>query len=358
MTPGTTDFAGFTPECVELIKKILAGSASGNRVGQFYVIEAEITPELASYLLSVNIANNRSLKSKNTDAAVADIQEDNWRASVSEILVTWNGKLIDGQHRLTAVVRSGKSQRFMVRFGLEEEDIKALDQGTPRRVGEQLAILHPDISGTEATDLAAIAKRILHYRETLPKVLTGRSKFPVNTANTNAYKIWTAAQQNAEISANLGVYRQARAWGRKIENVNKKMHPWNHTLWGTAAVILLETDPSSVEFLRELARDGVTQSMRVAEFLRVARDRASLHVTPVNATRPEQLWKFTAALSFTFHAYNMWRENPNNGFGRGLGPCDLSLTSGLSKLEFQFPVGHPAYVKPRITNRAAKGTSL
>ena len=72
-----------------------------------------ITPELAARLLEGN-KNNRHLRESVVDAYAQDMLNGHWLLNNQGIGLGEDGSVIDGQHRLAAVVKSGCSVRMLV----------------------------------------------------------------------------------------------------------------------------------------------------------------------------------------------------------------------------------------------------
>ena len=72
-----------------------------------------ITPEIAADMLTRNIGN-RPLRPKVWRSYASDMKSGNWRKTHEAIAVSVSGRLLNGQHRLTAVVHSGVPQMFWV----------------------------------------------------------------------------------------------------------------------------------------------------------------------------------------------------------------------------------------------------
>lgn len=72
-----------------------------------------ITPEMAKKWLDNNSPTNRPLDRDKADAFVQEILEDKWRLDGSTITVE-NGVLTNGQHRMTAIIESGKAVTLYV----------------------------------------------------------------------------------------------------------------------------------------------------------------------------------------------------------------------------------------------------
>lgn len=99
-----------------------------------YGIESEfenIGPERAAkYLDTMN--GNRSVRQSHVDFLTAQMKTDKWRKTHQGIAFDKEGRLVDGQHRMWAVVESGVTVTIMVTRGIDPEDIPAMDGGIVR----------------------------------------------------------------------------------------------------------------------------------------------------------------------------------------------------------------------------------
>lgn len=66
----------------------------------------EITPEIAQLMLGKTL-NNRNLNEKVISIFARDMQEGRWALTGDPIKLDRDGNLIDGRHRLRAIVVSG-----------------------------------------------------------------------------------------------------------------------------------------------------------------------------------------------------------------------------------------------------------
>lgn len=106
---------------------------------KFHKVEVvEVTPELATEWLGKNTDNYRSLKSPKTRRYVRDMKNGKWRNTGDPIRFGEDGTLVDGQHRLWALVETGKTYTFIIVSGLTPEDVDALDQGALRTASDVL----------------------------------------------------------------------------------------------------------------------------------------------------------------------------------------------------------------------------
>jgi hypothetical protein len=108
----------------------------------------EITPAQASLWLQNN-PSNRPLRESTVLAYAADMKDGNWVPTHQGICIDENGILIDGQHRLAAIVRSGCTVGMLVTRGLPAalegkriKTIDAVDRGASRSIKDLLKLQH------------------------------------------------------------------------------------------------------------------------------------------------------------------------------------------------------------------------
>ena len=101
-----------------------------------------VTPELAEKWLEKNI-NNRKIRKSVIETYVNDMKNGKWSLVGDSITFDEYGVLTNGQHRLTAVMKSGTSQYFNVMKGIKHN--MNTDRGAKRNVSDNLKIF-TDIS--------------------------------------------------------------------------------------------------------------------------------------------------------------------------------------------------------------------
>jgi hypothetical protein len=120
----------------------------------------EINHETAFDWLKRN-ENNRTLKLNAAKKIAKSIQLDQWKCNHQAIAFDWNGKLIDGQHRLWAIFKSEKTVSVRVTLNCEPESIKTVDTGTSRSNGDMLTLN----GHKNAAKKAAAIKQVINYYE-------------------------------------------------------------------------------------------------------------------------------------------------------------------------------------------------
>lgn len=99
----------------------------------------EITPELAQEWLGMN-THNRHLRERTVATLAAAIERDEWVINGDMIRFSADGVLIDGQHRLHAVVKAGKPITSWVIRGLPAVVQETIDTGNHRGYHDVLAL--------------------------------------------------------------------------------------------------------------------------------------------------------------------------------------------------------------------------
>ncbi len=105
----------------------------GNLVGR----PMRITPELAETWLKANEGNRVLRQSKVLELAEM-MERGAWRLTHQGVAFSPNGRLLDGQHRLQAIVLSGRTVEMMVTHGIDEDAYKVMDIHGKRSLADNL----------------------------------------------------------------------------------------------------------------------------------------------------------------------------------------------------------------------------
>lgn len=125
-----------------------------------------ITPAWAKQVLQTQNTNNRPISHTRVKSLVSDMKSGAFLLTHQGIAFDDSGRLIDGQHRLTAVVEFGQPVQMMVTTDVQSEYrngvllnvMDTVDRGGIRRVGQQLGLSH---GYTNGNNVAAAAKIIV-----------------------------------------------------------------------------------------------------------------------------------------------------------------------------------------------------
>ncbi|GAA1543618.1 hypothetical protein [Nocardioides humi] len=118
----------------------------------------EVTPQIAETWLSRN-PNNRNLRRPVVDSYARDIEAGRWRLNGETVKFGPGGVLLDGQHRLSAVVQAGTSVPMVVVRNLGGDVMATVDTGAKRSYADALKL-----AGEEnTTTLAAVVRRAVMW---------------------------------------------------------------------------------------------------------------------------------------------------------------------------------------------------
>jgi hypothetical protein len=138
----------------------------------------KITPEIASEYLANRWGEQRNLRAAQVARIASDMEAGRFRIS-PDAICRIKGKLANGQHRLEAVVATGKSQSFLVMETNDEDLYKAIDAGLRRTVSDGL------IGLPFAKSMPSIARWVKAY---------------------DSQTIWPSARNASEAAAGSGSY--------------------------------------------------------------------------------------------------------------------------------------------------------
>jgi hypothetical protein len=117
------------------------------------------TPEMARPWFEKNIINNRGIRPQVVDAYPRDMAGGRWTLNGDPIRFDTHGNLIDGQHRLLAIIAANVPVKSFVVRDLDDDVFLTLDSGIKRTMGDELTF------GNEknAIALAAAIQQLMRY---------------------------------------------------------------------------------------------------------------------------------------------------------------------------------------------------
>ncbi len=123
---------------------------------------AELSPTSAREILAGN-NHNRTIREDYVRKLARAMKRGEWIVNGEPIQIAEDGTLLNGQHRLSAVVESGKTVPMLVIRGLPVSAQKTMDMGTRRNLSDVLA-LHGE---SDTTNLGAMLGMLYRYRNGL-----------------------------------------------------------------------------------------------------------------------------------------------------------------------------------------------
>lgn len=241
-----------------------------------------VTPEGATRLLKGNTHNRRVSDAKVTEYARL-MKNDLWAPGSSMISLTKESVVVDGQHRLLAVQKSGTSQWFVFAIGLTEESQDTMDAHTKRTLAGQLQIQEVPLARSVAalTVLAARWSRGMRG-QTLwsstgsvgyPNLTEGRLFVEENPALLEAARMGEHARQKG-VTAPGSVYAML--------------------YWLTSQI---DQDDADVFFEKLISgemlasNDPIFHARKSLETRRDSRDKESMYITLARLIKAWNMWR-------------------------------------------------------------------
>ena len=94
-----------------------------------------VTPEMAKEYLAKN-TDNRNKRGWWVSGLASQIKRGEWIPTHQGVGITKSGKLIDGQHRLEAIIEANIPVEMMVTTGVRDDAYKVLDNGIKRTLSD------------------------------------------------------------------------------------------------------------------------------------------------------------------------------------------------------------------------------
>ena len=114
-----------------------------------------ITPQIAEQYLAKNSNNYRRLYKATVDQYASEMINGEWIFNGEAIKFNKSGKLVDGQHRLSAIVKSGCSVPMVVITDVND-DVNTFDIGKTRSVSDIASANGLDYFCTNTTTVGAV----------------------------------------------------------------------------------------------------------------------------------------------------------------------------------------------------------
>lgn len=189
-----------------------------------------VTPQIAAEWLKDN-PNNRNLNAKLVADYAREMRAGLWLSNGETVKRAHDGVLLDGQHRLAAIVASDTAVEILVVEGLPYAAQDTMDSGRKRTTGDVMAI-HGE---TNSNVLASVARRVWMWD-------LGNRKF-TNTDRPSSTELLTVLEKYPSLrrSAEIGT------------RTNRSYRPAVATVVGTTHHILLQLDEGACsEFFAQL----------------------------------------------------------------------------------------------------------
>ena len=157
----------------------------------------DISPEKAKEYLSLSRGNPRygtSTKLVNVpevDQLARDMRAGNWKNAGGSITFDWNGVLIDGHHRLSAIIKSGKTFPTVVVRGADPSSVSVIDTVVRRPISQRMAASREVGTDLANTRVIAAERIYLAFRKGIrfaERTVTDNEIFDFILEHADSYK--------------------------------------------------------------------------------------------------------------------------------------------------------------------------
>jgi hypothetical protein len=240
-----------------------------------------ITPGKAEQLLAAN-TTNRPLSRSTVRSFAEAMRRGDWLVTHQGIAFDTNGVLVDGQHRLAAVIEADMPVEMTVFTEVEPDTFDVLDTGKRRNAADVLAI-----EGEKSTTmLAAMVRTVWLYRNRPDASWSGGAAGVTNhqivqTLEANP-KIREFVATGERIAAETGMIKSAAgAASYLVEQANKKasLDDWYEGIIDGAG--LAKTDPRLI--FRKTMFAMARKQAGVVQRRRDTREHVALYLKAFNA---------------------------------------------------------------------------
>lgn len=229
-----------------------------------------ITPAKAEEYLLFN-TKNRKLSRRRVSELANTIKRGEWALNGECIKFAGSKKkvlLVDGQHRLEAIVQAGQPVEMCVIRGLEPDAFQTVDAGKPRTPGDCLYVL--DYKNPNA--LAAAGRQLRNY------------EIVADTTRVSNAQLLDTIDRHPKLVERSDEYMRAPLFTRLI--------PHSLGILGYYLASCVDVQAAR-QFFTELASDGFSVQRTPAIVLRDRLEETSLEIIKPTTT-VKRAWLFTA----------------------------------------------------------------
>lgn len=172
------------------------------------VNQVMMTPGMAESLLSRN-TKNRRISTRRVQELSNAILRGEWVEDANPIRISVIGDLMDGQHRVAAIAKSGLTVPVLLATDVEEAARLSIDSGLKRSFGHYL-----QIAGIpQQANVAAVTRTLWLYEQNALNGTGKSARVPTNT------QLWDMFQKHEEI------IREGIHWTGRVRKSGTKLAP-------------------------------------------------------------------------------------------------------------------------------------
>lgn len=219
-----------------------------------------VTPEIAKQWLDNN-SMNRKINALTVDFYADQMKRGKWAFTSEHIIIGKSGRLLDGQQRLSAIIKANVSLYFAVAFNVSEETFPFINQQKKRTPGDVFKI-----NGViDSTTQASIINRYVTLRKGL-----------ITSTHNGSFNSRDRAYIKLGISDMLDIYTSAAQFWDQVKNESRKFYKRFRHLstadYGSYAAYLIldkhHNDEFVFEFFEQLSSGGMSIKNNTINVLR------------------------------------------------------------------------------------------
>lgn len=229
-----------------------------------FTIKMEVTPDIAAEMLARN-ADNRQLRTIKVSQLVSDITSGRFAFNGETIIISRDGELNDGQHRLAAIVQAGLPVVTNVTFGVERDTRMTVDSGAARTAGCVLGVQ----GVVQANIHAAAARLILTYERSSGKHLGSHARVSASAVidrSLSDERVGVATKAAADVPNHVAPAAKSvmAFWHYLAGDKKANLHFWEAVAYGEG----ISRGDTAYLVRSRLMRDRITNAAATEIYLR------------------------------------------------------------------------------------------
>lgn len=261
------------------------------------LLSVKIMVPMAQDMLTVNECN-RHVRGEDVARWAKAMKEDKWMDTGDTLKFDRNGKMIDGQHRLLAIIESGIPQFYSIVTGLDPKAFNVIDTGRIRTASDAISIL-----GYKYTSILASAiKADIYYRK------FGKTAMKHSQAQTPNYEVseWLQSETNAKLMNEVVEFSVTYLW---------KQGPFlAHSSWAFIYYELSKKHRGEAkQFIQALAT-GENISMTKNTAIHLVRQKLLALTIKKGKYEVQHSGTLFLKVLYIFTAWNLWRLGKNKQY--------------------------------------------
>jgi hypothetical protein len=199
----------------------------------------KITPKIASELLLNNHSAQRNVSLAHVTNLSNQMKSGLWKTNGESIILDGKSNILDGQHRLRAVVMSGVTIDFLIVRGVNPECFTTIDGGMKRSCGQIFTIA----GVSDGNNFAACASGVMNYRRAVNVIIREKGGGMIKGGSLSTNIRPSPQEVMYEYSAHKIEYDHAVKIARKVR------HMITISASGTIAALALIDGNESIEWV-------------------------------------------------------------------------------------------------------------